>query len=936
MKKLLCILMLALLTLGGCNKFDPTYIEDEVNDLKNRMTAIEQTVNSNITALQGLVAALENADFITGVTTFTTPAPGGYVISFVKGGTITISNGTAGTNGSNGTDGRDGSDGRDGADGQDGASPQIGVRQDTDGAYYWTLNGEWILAGGNKLRVTGEKGATGSAGQNGITPQLRINSGTNIWEVSYNEGNTWVTLGVKATGSNGQDGVTPQLRINSESNLWEVSYNEGNTWISLDVAATGVNGNDGQDGQDGQNGQDGVTPQIRINVVTNEWEISCDNGAFWATTGIKATGAKGVQGDTGANGDAVFATNGIDYSNSEHVEFTLSDGITKIKVPKYKKLGLNFAQPGTFAAGETKIIAYTPEGDAVVIEFLNMPSGWKANVNYSARTFAITAPATFNSNKGGKVVILISDGGENMIMRTIDFVANDGGDDGDDGGDDDGGDGDDNDGGDDSDDGTAGHIAIDGYSGSTLTVYYTDGTHSAITQSVDNSFAVPANHKIIESIALEGGTTIVVGRKANDSVISFKLSGENLVFRDAIEGYIPIGTYSEFQLINTALGDSYKQEADLDLLDIRWTPIGRSSSFSGIFDGDNHTLANLKISESEYSYAGLFGWNIGTVRNVHVISGSVSGGIYAGGICGMNDNGIISKCSNASRVSSGANYVGGICGSSSSSNSSSSITACYNTGSISGTGGVVYIGGVCGSSTTASTSTTTSSTSITACYNTGSVSGPAVVEGFVGGICGYCSCSSSSFFSYDYYSYSSITACYNIGSVSVSSKASDAHAYARVGGICGSSSSSNSSSSSITACYNTGSVSGVGPTGGICGFSSSSNFSSFSIAACYNTGSVSGVDTAGGVCGFSSSSNSSSSSIIACYWKDITDDNADYGIGNPTSNTGTTIFALGAWPITGTHTQWGTGDGSGNGKYWKSLGGWNGGNPIYPKLWLEE
>jgi hypothetical protein len=434
------------------------------------------------------------------------------------------------------------------------------------------------------------------------------------------------------------------------------------------------------------------------------------------------------------------------------VEFTLADGLSKIKVPKYKKLGLNFTQPGTFAAGESKAIAYTAEGNVTTIEFLNMPSGWKASVNYSAKTFTVTAPATFNSNnREGKIIILISDDDQNMIMRTLSFIANnsggggddggsdDGGDDGDDDDDDDdggggssGGDGDD-DGDDDDDDGTAGNIAIEGYSGNTLTVYYTDGTNSAISKSMDNSFSVPANNKIIEQIVLEGGTTIIAGRKADGSEISFNLSGGNLVFRDAVDGYIPVGTYSEFQLINTARSGSYKQEADLDLLDLEWTPIGSSSSFSssfsGTFDGDNHTLANLKVSGNS-DYVGLFGNNNsgtgGAVRNVNIISGSVSGKDYVGGICGYS-SGVISECSNACMIS-GNSRVGGICGGSSTSYSSSYssyssiITSCHNTGSVSGSGD--YVGGVCGSS---------SSSSITACHNTGSVSG----IGYVGGVCGW-------------------------------------------------------------------------------------------------------------------------------------------------------------------------------------------------------
>ena len=47
-------------------------------------------------------------------------------------------------------------------------------------------------------------------------------------------------LPLKSVGSN-----TPRLRINAESNEWEVSYDDGATWTSLGVKATGENGKDG-------------------------------------------------------------------------------------------------------------------------------------------------------------------------------------------------------------------------------------------------------------------------------------------------------------------------------------------------------------------------------------------------------------------------------------------------------------------------------------------------------------------------------------------------------------------------------------------------------------------------------------------------------------------------------------------------------------------
>jgi hypothetical protein len=889
MKKFLSFFMTALLIMiGGCKKYDDSPLREDITDLKNRVAYIEQwveSVNSNIAALQSILNSLQDSDYVTGVTVFTVPEPGGYIISFAKSGNVTIFNGE---------------DGRDGQDGQDGESPQIAVKQDTDGVYYWTLNGEWIIADGNKLRVTGENGsdgtnpqirintntgiwevsydngtewsslgvaaagANGTDGQNGITPQLRINS-ANIWEVSYDNGSTWISLNVSAAGDNGtdgQNGITPQLRISS-SNIWEVSYDNGSTWSSLGVSAVaGINGTDGitpqmrinssniwevsydngttwtsldvkatgDNGQNGNSGQDGAVPKIRINAGTYEWEISYDDGATWNTTGMRATGEKGD------NGEAVFANNGVNNSDPDYIEFTLADGVTKIKVPKYRALGLDFTQPTAFAAGETKNIPYTAAGNAVVIKFVDIPNGWTVTVNKTDSKFTVTAPATFSSsNRGGEATILVSDNVQHTIIRTINFAANIGG------GGDDGGDSDDSEAGDD-----ATVITIGGYSGNTVTLYYSDNMYRNITKNLYGEFAVPKNNKIIHRIILEGGVTIIIGRKSDGSAIPLRLVDGYLALRDAaIYSHIPIGTYSEFQLINansTNRAKTYKQEADIDFLNEEWTPIG----FSGTFDGDNHTIANLKITGNN-DYVGLFGYTSNAnILNIHIISGSVSGNDYVGGICGYysyySSITHITHCSNASSVLGSGNNVGGVCGS-----SSSSITACYNTGSVSGSDNV---GGVCGSS----------SSSITACYNTGSVSG---------------------------------------GSNNV-------------GGVCG------SSSSSITACYNTGSISGGSNVGGVCG-----SITTSSITASYNTGSVSKTGNyVGGVCG--------SGSATACYWKDVSDDDAIYGTGSPAGNTGASIFSTTVWP-----TQWGTGDGSGSGKYWKSLGNWNNGNPIYPKLYFE-
>ena len=104
------------------------------------------------------------------------------------------------------------------------------------------------------------------------------------------------------TGADGEDGVTPKLRINSTTNYWEVSYNEGASWSSLNVlatgpqgptGATGPSGANGKDGEDGADGEDGITPELYIDPETNYWMVSYDESETWHSLDVPATGPAG-------------------------------------------------------------------------------------------------------------------------------------------------------------------------------------------------------------------------------------------------------------------------------------------------------------------------------------------------------------------------------------------------------------------------------------------------------------------------------------------------------------------------------------------------------------------------------------------------------------------------------------------------------------------
>lgn len=145
---------LAILSVSVTSCYDDTGLREQLADHEQRIQTLEtlcRQMNTNITSLQAIVDALQQNDYIKSVTPVQEGSEViGYTIEFVKNGSITIYHGKNGQNGA---------DGQDGAPGQDGHTPVIGVQQDADGKYYWTLDGEWLLdADGNKIPTTGENG----------------------------------------------------------------------------------------------------------------------------------------------------------------------------------------------------------------------------------------------------------------------------------------------------------------------------------------------------------------------------------------------------------------------------------------------------------------------------------------------------------------------------------------------------------------------------------------------------------------------------------------------------------------------------------------------------------------------------------------------------------------------------------------------------------
>ena len=160
MKNLIRLLTIAaMLFVAGCQKYNDTPLKNRVGELENRVAALEELckqMNTNISSLQTIVKALQNNAYVTSVTPVTKNGETiGYTIAFSKSAPITIYHGVNGKDGVNGTNGKEGH------------TPVIGVRQNSDGIYYWTLDGEWLLDNsGNKIKAEGKDGANGKDGEN--------------------------------------------------------------------------------------------------------------------------------------------------------------------------------------------------------------------------------------------------------------------------------------------------------------------------------------------------------------------------------------------------------------------------------------------------------------------------------------------------------------------------------------------------------------------------------------------------------------------------------------------------------------------------------------------------------------------------------------------------------------------------------------------------
>ena len=262
-------------------------------------------------------------------------------------------------------------------------------------------------------------------------------------------------------------------------------------------------------------------------------------------------------------------------------------------------------------------------------------------------------------------------------------------------------------------------------------------------------------------------------------------------------------------------GNSFKDQyvyllENIDLENEEWSVIGSytddstNKPFAGIFEGNNKTISNININKSGEENIGLFSYNLGTIRDLKIEGGSITGLSRVGGIVSIN-KGTIENCHNNINTMTITSTSGG--GGIVASNRGGTIIYCSNKSNIIASQ-AGYVGGIAGG--------VQKNSEISNCFNIGNIEG-----GYnVGGIAGSTEENTQ------------IKCCYNAGNI-VGTDVRENEGNTNTGGIVG------LFRGNINSCYNAGTINGISSIGGIVGQTGvSTDTNDIEISNCYNVGKV--------------------------------------------------------------------------------------------------
>jgi len=226
-------------------------------------------------------------------------------------------------------------------------------------------------------------------------------------------------------------------------------------------------------------------------------------------------------------------------------------------------------------------------------------------------------------------------------------------------------------------------------------------TESGLTWVSGNTLTLDAYQSITinqpVSVAGTGGLSITTndGGSGGDYTFGPKgkvtfLSTSNSLTINGV-AFTLLGGMSDVQAINANLTGNYALANSYNAKHVtNWTPLGTDGTghtlngplgFDGIFEGLGNTISNLTVNIGSYEYAGLFGTSSGTIRDIGLVGGAVTGGKSVGGLAGAS-GGVIAHAYSTATIGGGSNNfynVGGLVGV-----NGGTISGSYATGPVTG------------------------------------------------------------------------------------------------------------------------------------------------------------------------------------------------------------------------------------------------------------
>ncbi len=219
-------------------------------------------------------------------------------------------------------------------------------------------------------------------------------------------------------------------------------------------------------------------------------------------------------------------------------------------------------------------------------------------------------------------------------------------------------------------------MASANFNSTTLTLHWTDPTDADLA-TIRIEWKAGGDTAYTSTDVVAGAETVTINGTYSVGAYNFRLSSvDNAGNRSApvVFALTLIAAAPEFHFIYTAeqlnavrgavsgdytdwsLADGYCLMNDISLASYAdgagWVPLGEYlTNFTGVFEGNGHTVSNLTINSSDLTGYGLFGiiHDPACITSLHV-TGSIQGSAYVGGLVGNNTNGTIIDCHAAVNV----------------------------------------------------------------------------------------------------------------------------------------------------------------------------------------------------------------------------------------------------------------------------------------------